>query len=125
MLIATVLGGSFVISYVVGVSFDRKYVGELAQLRIKCDFLASQQGGGRQSRDVTKPKRLDGQTAEILRLTQDGPVTASHVREGVGQSREHVSRVLKRLASVGYLERVDGRPYKYIITDKGRKILNA
>ena len=85
-------------------------------------------------RAVAKPPAgaltLEGLTpteVRILRiLASEGPMTASVLRERVGRSREHVSRLLKKLYDRGFIERdVSEIPYRYAVRDKVKEMLEA
>jgi len=73
---------------------------------------------------------LEGLTpteVRILRiLASEGAMTASGLRERVGRSREHVSRLLKKLYERGFIERdVSEIPYKYAVRDEVKAMLEA
>ena len=85
-------------------------------------------------RAVAKPPAgaltLEGLTpteVRILRiLASEGAMTASGLRERVGRSREHVSRLLKKLYERGFIERdVSEIPYKYAVRDEVKGMLEA
>lgn len=59
---------------------------------------------------------------EILAL--EGPKTASNIRDGINLSREHTTRLMKRLYDAGYLERDTSRiPFKYWIKAEMEELL--
>ena len=85
-------------------------------------------------RAVAKPPAgaltLEGLTpteVRILRiLTSEGAMTASGLRERVSRSREHVSRLLKKLYERGFIERdVSEIPYKYAVRDEVKGMLET
>ena len=44
----------------------------------------------------------------------------------MGRSREHVSRLLKKLFEAGFIERdVSEIPYRYSIRDEGRELVGS
>lgn len=59
----------------------------------------------------------------ILRMLEV-PLTSSEIQRKINKSREHTSRLLKRLYSENIVMRDESvRPYKYKITDEGRRLL--
>lgn len=63
-------------------------------------------------------------TEHMLRLITDGPMTSRDIQITLGKTREHTSRLLKKLCDDGYAKRDAGsRPYTYTITEKGRSEL--
>ena len=58
----------------------------------------------------------------VLKLITNEPMTSRDVEVTFGKSREHVSRLMKKLFDGGFVVRDDSsRPYRYTITDKGRE----
>jgi len=63
----------------------------------------------------------DSVTFVLKKITQ-GPMTSRDIEVIFGKSREHVSRLMKKLFEDGFVERdASTRPYRYTITDKGRE----
>ena len=63
---------------------------------------------------------------QVLELIIEGDVTSRDIRVTVGRTREHTSRLMKRLFEDGYVKRnTDTKPYTYSITDKGRARLKS
>jgi len=58
----------------------------------------------------------------VLKLITNGPMTSRDVKDRCGgRSREHVSRLMKKLFDDGFVERnTTKRPYTYSITDSGK-----
>ena len=57
-------------------------------------------------------------------LTSSGPKTAPEIREKVQLSREHTSRLMKKLYEEGYLERETGKlPFTYSVKKEMKKLL--
>ncbi len=56
---------------------------------------------------------------EVLKiLAQNKEMSSSEIRDILGRSREHVSRILKSLYEKGYLERLENvKPYRYKIKE--------
>ena len=71
------------------------------------------------SEDV-KLARLTPTEMTVLRvLATSGPKTASEIREVIGKTREHSSRLMKKLFLQGYVERdTTTIPYTYRISEK-------
>ena len=59
----------------------------------------------------------------ILRMLEL-PLTSREIQRKINKSREHTSRLLKKLYSENVVTRDESvRPYKYKITDEGRRLL--
>ena len=59
----------------------------------------------------------DSVTFVLEKITQ-GPMTSRDIEVMFGKSREHVSRLMKKLFDDGFVGRDDSvRPYRYTITD--------
>ena len=89
----------------------------------RTDDAADQSGPTSQ---VSKPviSRTDDITLAILKIASEEPQTVRAIRSVLGQSREHISRTVKKMSEQGLLNRIEGRPYKYIITSAGQERLN-
>jgi len=62
----------------------------------------------------------DSVTFVLEKITQ-GPMTSRDIEVTFGKSREHVSRLMKKLFEDGFVGRDTSiRPYRYTITEKGR-----
>jgi len=60
-------------------------------------------------------------TEYVLRLITDKPMTSRDIQITLGRSREHTSRLMKKLFEDGYVARnTNSKPYSYSITEKGR-----
>ena len=58
----------------------------------------------------------------VLKKITEGPMTSRDIEVMFGKSREHVSRLMKKLFVGGFVGRdASIRPYRYTITDKGRE----
>ena len=56
----------------------------------------------------------------VLHLITDSPMTSRDIQTRLKKSREHTSRLMKRLYVDGYVKRnVESKPYTYSITEKG------
>lgn len=63
-----------------------------------------------------------GDTLEIiLKLLLNGPLTSREIQRGIRRTREHTSRVMKKLYELKYVDRdINHKPFRYNITDLGR-----
>jgi len=67
----------------------------------------------------------DSVTFVLEKITQ-GPMTSRDIEVTFGKSREHVSRLMKKLFEDGFVARdKSARPYRYTITDKGRERIGS
>ena len=58
----------------------------------------------------------------VLKLITKGPKTSRDIEVTFGKSREHVSRLMKKLFEGGFVSRdKSARPYRYAITEKGKE----
>ena len=58
----------------------------------------------------------------VLKKITEGPMTSRDIEVMFGKSREHVSRLMKKLFEDDFVGRdTSTRPYRYTITDKGRE----
>jgi len=58
----------------------------------------------------------------VLKKITEGPMTSRDIEVIFGKSREHVSRMMKKLYEDGFVGRdASIRPYRYTITDEGRE----
>ena len=58
----------------------------------------------------------------VLRLITDGSMTSRDIQNASQRSREHTSRLMKKLYHDGYVERnTSTKPYTYSITEKGKQ----
>ena len=62
----------------------------------------------------------------VLKLITNRPMTSRDIEVTFGKSREHVSRLMKKLFEDGFVDRdAAARPYRYTITDKGRERIGS
>ena len=62
----------------------------------------------------------------VLEKITQGPMTSRDIEVTFGKSREHVSRLMKKLFEDGFVGRdTSARPYRYTITDKGRERIGS
>ncbi len=61
-------------------------------------------------------------TEHVLRLITDKSMTSRDIQVTIGRTREHTSRLMKKLYDDGLVERHTGtKPYTYSISDMGRE----
>lgn len=77
-----------------------------------------------QKKDNEKDKELRVNTVDSILEMLEVPLTSREIHRRINKSREHTSRLLKKLYSENIVMR-DGsnRPFKYKITNEGRKLL--
>jgi len=57
----------------------------------------------------------------VLKLITEKPMTSRDIQITIGRTREHTSRMMKKLFEEGYVERnMKTKPFTYYITDKGK-----
>ena len=60
----------------------------------------------------------------VLRLITDKPMTSRDIQITISRTREHTSRLMKKLYEDGFVQRnTNTKPYTYSITDKGKEKL--
>jgi predicted transcriptional regulator len=60
----------------------------------------------------------------ILKLLSQSPMTAREIQVNTKKTREHTSRLMKRLYNESLVIRdIDNKPFLYKITDEGRRLL--
>ena len=65
-------------------------------------------------------------TNYVLHLITDNPMTSRDIQTMLKKSREHTSRLMKKLYVDGYVKRnTESKPYTYSITEKGVARLKA
>ena len=58
----------------------------------------------------------------VLHLITKQPMTSRDIQITLKKSREHTSRLMKKLFDDGYVERnTDSKPYRYFISEKGKQ----
>ncbi len=60
----------------------------------------------------------------ILKKLESNPLTTRELQQYIGRSREHTSRLMKKLYDDRFVDRdIGSKPFKYTITNEGRKLL--
>ncbi|MGB9168922.1 MAG: helix-turn-helix domain-containing protein [Nitrososphaeraceae archaeon] len=61
----------------------------------------------------------------ILKLLHNEPKTSNDIKNAIGRTREHTSRLMKKLYEMNLVERdVKNRPFRYRLTEAGNKYLH-
>ncbi len=70
-------------------------------------------------------QRYHNSTIEyILKKLEDEELTTRELQQYIGRTREHTSRLLKKMYDNKLVNRnMNSKPFKYTITDEGRKLL--
>ena len=75
-------------------------------------------------RDKAMATLTDTEITVLEMLSSEGPKTAPEIKDRVHLSREHTSRLMKKLYEEGYLEREVGKiPFSYSIKKEMEKLL--
>src|SRR5918993_3356494 len=74
------------------------------------------------SGDVSDSNDVQNGTAEyVLKLLDGRSMTSKEVQHAIGRSREHTSRLMKRLCEYGFINRdSDTKPFTYALAEAGR-----
>jgi hypothetical protein len=71
--------------------------------------------------DVERHEGQNGTTDYILKMLSERPRTSREVQQAIGRSREHTSRLMKKLLQSGLVARdADTKPFRYAVTEQGR-----
>jgi predicted transcriptional regulator/uncharacterized protein YneF (UPF0154 family) len=74
--------------------------------------------------DVNEDKTFRVNTVDTILRMLEVPLTSREIQKKIYKSREHTSRLLKKLSSENIVMRDEStRPFKYKITNEGRKLL--
>ncbi len=111
---------------------NEESLGEDEMVKIQSEMVKSPSRKGRRSRAMVEKRapvsRIPNMSSEdsvkhVLKLITKKPMTSRDIEVTFGgRSREHVSRLMKKLFDDGLVERnTTNRPYTYSITDSGKK----
>lgn len=71
-------------------------------------------------KEKTPSIQFGNATDHVLRLITEKPMTSRDIQITIGRTREHTSRMLKKLYEEGLVERdMTTKPFSYKITEKG------
>ena len=83
--------------------------------------------GNRKGDDVVDDKGLhknQNTISSILKLLSQSPMTAREIQFNTKKTREHISRLMKKLYNESLVTRnIESKPFLYKITDEGRRLL--
>lgn len=72
-------------------------------------------------REQTRNVNFGSAVDYVLKLITEKPMTSRDIQITIGRTREHTSRMMKKLFEEGYVERnMKTKPFTYYITDKGK-----
>ena len=111
-------------------------IGEDEMVKIQSEMVKSPSRKGRRSNAMVEKRvpvsRIPNMSSKdsvkhVLKLIIKKPMTSRDIEVTFGgRSREHVSRLMKKLFDDGLVERnTTNRPYTYSITDSGKKHIGA
>ena len=111
---------------------NEESLGEDEMVKIQSEMVKSPSRKGRRSRAIVEKRvpisRIPNMSSKdsvkhVLKLITKKPMTSRDIEVTFGgRSREHVSRLMKKLFDDGLVERnTTNRPYTYSITDGGKK----
>ena len=120
------------------------YENQLIDMKIRMDSIELEDESGpdisvKPERKHSRPEREETQAQEepqkermrnmnfgsatdyVLKLITEKPMTSRDIQITIGRTREHTSRMMKKLFEEGYVERnMKTKPFTYYITDKGK-----
>ena len=121
------------------------YENQLIDMKIRLDSAELLRESGELEIPITKPKEVSVEKQEtipaqegkpkermhnmnfgnatdyVLRLITEKPMTSRDIQITIGRTREHTSRMMKKLFEEGLVERnMQTKPFTYHITDKGK-----
>ena len=72
-------------------------------------------------KDRMRNMNFGSATDYVLKLITEKPMTSRDIQITIGRTREHTSRMMKKLFEEGFVERnMKTKPFTYYITDKGK-----
>ena len=72
-------------------------------------------------KDRMRNMNFGSATDYVLKLITEKPMTSRDIQITIGRTREHTSRMMKKLFEEGYVERnMRTKPFIYYITNKGK-----
>src|SRR3970040_2426798 len=77
-----------------------------------------------QQKERMRNMNFGSATDYVLKLITEKPMTSHDIQITIGRTREHTSRMMKKLFEEGFVERnMKTKPFTYYITDKGKSKL--
>ena len=74
---------------------------------------------------INDDERRNGTIEYILKKLEDTSLSTKEIQLMIGRTREHTSRLMKKLYDEQLVEReISNKPFKYTITDEGRRRLS-
>ena len=71
------------------------------------------------------PENQNSTIQYILKLLHNEPKTSNEIKNAIGRTREHTSRLMKKLYEMNLVERdVKNRPFRYRLTEAGNNYLH-
>lgn len=71
------------------------------------------------------PENQNSTIQYILKLLHNEPKTSNEIKNAIGRTREHTSRLMKKLYEMNLVERdVKNRPFRYRLTEAGNNYLD-
>ena len=71
------------------------------------------------------PENQNSTIQYILKLLHNEPKTSNEIKNAISRTREHTSRLMKKLYEMNLVERdVKNRPFRYRLTEGGNKYLH-
>lgn len=84
----------------------------------------SQQSNLNNYNEEDEERRQNSTIEYILKKLEDKALTTREIQQIIGRTREHSSRLMKKLYDEKLVDRdMNTKPFKYNITDEGRKLL--
>ena len=60
----------------------------------------------------------------ILKIISKEPLTSNEIKNAIGRTREHTSRLMKKLYELKLVDRdITTKPFKYKLTEQGKKYI--
>lgn len=82
---------------------------------------SSKDAHGEERRERMHNMSFGGAADYVLKLITEKPMTSHDIQITIGRTREHTSRLMKKLFEGGYVDRnTQTKPFTYYITEKGK-----
>ena len=60
----------------------------------------------------------------ILKIISKDPLTSNEIKKAIGRTREHTSRLMKKLYELQLVDReITTKPFRYKLTEQGKKYI--